>query len=174
MEISSTDASILGFYCDARQERCGDSHFQSRASAPPLGKCLRDCVRVVGHSEAIHMSEKSPFRTCGSRPRAAAPTVARPASPFTGRLSSRPIHQGSCPERAARRASDGLQGLRLRTAVRRRRLVHILHDLGACRLRSFEVRINIVDEYCQALSFVPRWIRTTSFFTDCGSRSTVV
>jgi hypothetical protein len=33
-------------------------------------------------------------------------------------------------------------------------LVEILHDLGACRLRSFEVRINIIDEYSQALSLM--------------------
>jgi hypothetical protein len=39
-------------------------------------------------------------------------------------------------------------------------LVQVLHDLGACRLRSFEVRINIVDEDCEALSMVARLCRT--------------
>jgi hypothetical protein len=34
-------------------------------------------------------------------------------------------------------------------------LVQLLHDLGAYRFRSFEVRINIVHEYCQALSLAP-------------------
>ena len=31
-------------------------------------------------------------------------------------------------------------------------LVQILHNLGSSRLRFFKVRINIVDEYCEALS----------------------
>src|SRR5258707_368177 len=35
------------------------------------------------------------------------------------------------------------------------RLVEFLHDLGVSGLRSFEVRINIVYEYCQALRLVP-------------------
>ena len=31
-------------------------------------------------------------------------------------------------------------------------LVRVLRDLGASRLRPFEMRVNIVDEYCEALS----------------------
>ena len=70
MEISSRDDSILGFFCEARQESCWDSHLQSqdRANAP-LCKCLRDCVRMVGNSEVIEvrladgvMAEKRRFR----------------------------------------------------------------------------------------------------------------
>ena len=34
-------------------------------------------------------------------------------------------------------------------------LVQILHNLGSSRLRFFKVRINIVDEYCEALSVMP-------------------
>jgi hypothetical protein len=34
-------------------------------------------------------------------------------------------------------------------------LVQFLNDLGACRFSSLEVRINIVDEYCKALSLMP-------------------
>ena len=39
-------------------------------------------------------------------------------------------------------------------------LVQLLDDLGACRLRSFIVRVHIVDEYCQALSSVADFRRT--------------
>src|SRR4029077_18994095 len=31
-------------------------------------------------------------------------------------------------------------------------LMQILYDFGACRFRSAEVRINVIDEHCQGLS----------------------
>ena len=34
-------------------------------------------------------------------------------------------------------------------------LVQVLHNLGPSRLRFFKVRINIVEEYCEALSMMP-------------------
>ncbi len=58
-------------------------------------------------------------------------------SRFTGRLLWRHAYQGLRPEHAARRARDGIPGLRPRTAVRHRRFVQSLEDPGASRLRSF-------------------------------------
>lgn len=39
-------------------------------------------------------------------------------------------------------------------------LVQVLHDPGACRPRSFEVRIHILDEYGEALRSIPGVRRT--------------
>ena len=66
MEINSTDASILGFYCDARQERCGDSQFP--VAGPGKGPRLaRACAIVFEWSGTRRILQPRVFNTSGRR-----------------------------------------------------------------------------------------------------------